>query len=683
MKKTLSVILSLVMIISAFFALPFESFAEVPGGSCGKSITYSFNNSTGELSLSGSGATYDYPDEYPGFYDYKDEITSIIVNDGITYLGEYLFYGLDSVLSVSLPSTVTQIYDNAFSECYYITDIYFSGTNSQWNSIAFGEGNDILTQALVHCSDGAVVSETEGLCGEDVSWNLDSDTGVLTLSGTGATDDYLLDSPTYSAYASVISTVAVEEGITALGEYLFYNMNGIISITLPGSVSEIGKAAFSGCTGLGDVYYSGTKAEWESISIASGNDCLTSATIHCSDGDIEPIGGDEPVDENSGTCGENAVWSFDASTGVLSISGSGATYDYENDYPGFYSKKSLISSIVVSQGITTIGEYLFYDIAKPTNISLPVSISEIKNGAFYGCDALSDVYYSGTKAQWGNITIDTFGNGVFNDATIHCTNGIYGSEDEEEPEYSCGENVFWSLNDDTGVLTLSGSGETNSYTNSYPGFYVYRTGITSIVVEEGITSIGAYLFFNLSDAVSISLPSTLSEIKAAAFSNCINLADVYYPGSNIQWKSISISETNNDYFIGANLHCSITVADNTALAAAIEEAYSYCEEDYTAESYWELMSVTQRYLYLLETPATQSEYDEATEAILEAIGKLDLLSNYHVSAFNEGVVVLLNADGNETTLVFANYINDYCEVLDVVEDGIINAKDYAYLLKNY
>ena len=59
---------------------------------------------------------------------------------------------------------------------------------------------------------------------------------------------------------------------------------GLTSITIPDSVTSIGWLAFDGCTGLTDVHYSGTKAQWKSLSV----DDLSSATIHCTDGDITP-----------------------------------------------------------------------------------------------------------------------------------------------------------------------------------------------------------------------------------------------------------------------------------------------------------------------------------------------------------------------------------------------------------
>ena len=70
---------------------------------------------------------------------------------------------------------------------------------------------------------------------------------------------------------------------------MFLNCTGLTSITIPDSVTSIGRSAFFGCAALTDVHYSGTKEQWQAIESQNGrNDSLSSATIHCTDGDIVP-----------------------------------------------------------------------------------------------------------------------------------------------------------------------------------------------------------------------------------------------------------------------------------------------------------------------------------------------------------------------------------------------------------
>lgn len=71
----------------------------------------------------------------------------------------------------------------------------------------------------------------------------------------------------------------------------FLNAKGLTNITLPYNIESIGLDAFSGCDGLTDIYYSGTKEQWEQIPVEKGNDSFYAVTIHCSDGDIVPEDG--------------------------------------------------------------------------------------------------------------------------------------------------------------------------------------------------------------------------------------------------------------------------------------------------------------------------------------------------------------------------------------------------------
>lgn len=88
---------------------------------------------------------------------------------------------------------------------------------------------------------------------------------------------------------------------------------------------------------------------------------------------------------------------------------------------------------------------------------------------------------------------------------------------------TCGDDAAWTLKD--GVLTISGSGRVTSFS----GWKMQRLSIKSIVVEEGITSLCTYAFEGCSAAATVSLPSTLTNIGAAAFSNCQSLTEVTIP----------------------------------------------------------------------------------------------------------------------------------------------------------
>ena len=91
----------------------------------------------------------------------------------------------------------------------------------------------------------------EGSCGENVSYSLDTSTGLLSITGTGSMSNY--SNPYYAGWYSnkeYVKTVEISDGVTSIGETAFYNCSKLTSVTIPNSVTSIGSSTFSGCSGL-------------------------------------------------------------------------------------------------------------------------------------------------------------------------------------------------------------------------------------------------------------------------------------------------------------------------------------------------------------------------------------------------------------------------------------------------
>ncbi len=108
--------------------------------------------------------------------------------------------------------------------------------------------------------------------------------------------------------------------------------------------------------------------------------------------------------------------------------------------------------------------------------------------------------------------------------------GILSAAAAETQTGSCGDSVTWTLNPDTGELVISGQGPMTDYaiTNMTP-WIASCTAITSVRVEEGVTSLGAYAFLYCSNLATVSLPESLTSIGAHSFSNCSKLTDLQIP----------------------------------------------------------------------------------------------------------------------------------------------------------
>ena len=177
-------------------------------------------------------------------FDHCTSLTSAAIPNSVADIGAYAFFYCKSLMSVKIPNSVKSIGDNAFRGCYFTLDNFVN--KSACN----------VTEATI------VDTDTDGFCIKN---------NVLVEMR-----------PSYA-----IGEVSIPNGVKSIGDEAFY-CTRLTSITIPNSVTSIGSHAFCGCTNLKDVYYTGTKAEWDKISIDIFNDCLTNATIHYDSVDKNP-----------------------------------------------------------------------------------------------------------------------------------------------------------------------------------------------------------------------------------------------------------------------------------------------------------------------------------------------------------------------------------------------------------
>ena len=404
-------------------------------GQCGNNLTWTLDN--GVLTISGKGAMWNGDDGWYGFcdvLDQADEVTSVVVESGVTSIAYEAFNWLENMTSVTIPKTVTSIGCNAFLVgCDALTTINYAGTTSQWKSY-FGSTLSLPLATKVVCSNGTVTPALSGKCGKNVSYSI-SDDGVLTISGNGAMNNFTYkdgdssDCPWHGVrYA--IKKIVVKEGVTSIGSYAFSFDLSVTDVTLPSSLKTIGNDAFLGCYGLTsvvipegvtsvgayafeqcsaiktitvpasatkfgdhafdtreyydgsyhtqltDIYYGGSMGQW--YDAGGGDAALTDVTVHFNGTTGDTIDG--------GQCGDSAFWKLDKDY-TLTIYGTGAMWDYPIDdnrdstrpWPVWDVKR-----IDVQEGITTIGAYAFCYTDNATALSLPDSLTSIGQDAFCG-----------------------------------------------------------------------------------------------------------------------------------------------------------------------------------------------------------------------------------------------------------------------------------------------------------
>ncbi len=289
MKKLLSVLLCTMILISA--VMPSAVVADTPDGTCGDGLTWEIEG--GVLYISGTGDMYDYTSgSATPWAAYEQDFGTVVINEGVTSVGDRAFADFVSVHTVSLPQTLLSIGDYAFNCCYasgrltvpasvthigrYAFDctdidqrIYYEGSEEQW-----------LSMNVVHdiYLDVSLINESIslGYCGaykneQSVRWRLDLNEGCFSLSGNGAAASYSLydfNMP-WRSYTNKVSSVIIGEGITAIGNNVFFGFDNLKELYLPLSITEISEGAFEGCDNA-VTYYAGTKLGWHNV--AHGSD---------------------------------------------------------------------------------------------------------------------------------------------------------------------------------------------------------------------------------------------------------------------------------------------------------------------------------------------------------------------------------------------------------------------------
>lgn len=379
-----------------------------------------------------------------GMFTHCSSLTSITLPESVTSIDDYAFEWCSALTSISIPDSVTSIGTYAFYGCP-LSDVYYSGTQEEWNSISISSGNDSLLNAAVHFqnSGNGNGSISSGICGDNLTWTLTSD-GVLTIDGTGKMFDYN-SVPPYNIspwyHNTNITTLIVKDGVTSIGDYAFLGCYKISNIFFPNSLTSIGYSAFDPCSGLTEITLPENLIYLGGYSLASGN--FSSILIPIGITSIEPYTfanckklksislPDTLTSIGEGTFNQcTSLDSFNIPKNVVDI----GRY-------AFWNCTSL-KHIEIPSGIPQINEGTFDNCSSLKSISIPSSVVSIGESAFYGCNSLEDVYFSGTQSQWENISVANYQNTALENATIH----YQSTGPEDEKKFTFGRDNLSFLN---------------------------------------------------------------------------------------------------------------------------------------------------------------------------------------------------------------------------------------------
>lgn len=331
---------------------------------------------------------------------------------------------------------------------------------------------------------GASAAGTSGKCGPSAYWSFDSSTGTLTISGSGAMNDYEYGDYPWMDYRDSIQTIVIGDQITQIGRYAFTG-TACSTIKFGKNVRSIGERAFLECRNLnGDLTLPDSV---QTIGAGAFQGC-------------EKLSGDLTIPDSVVEIGEGAFRDCKNLNGTLTLGKNLRTIGKEA-----FSGCAFTGSLTIPEGVTEIADSAFgagiplkkYGMFTGT-LTLPSTLKTI------GASAFSYADFSGELLIPDGVT--SIGANAFEEC-----DGFGGTLSLPDSVKTVGESAFYLCEGFTGLKLSAGLTKIERY--SFAHMYGLKT---KVVIPEGVTEIGESAF-SCSDMPSVRFPSTLKKIGKQAF----------------------------------------------------------------------------------------------------------------------------------------------------------------------
>ena len=409
-----------------------------------------------------------------------DQLTGLSLPNTVQTIGDFAFEGCSGLTELVLPVSLKSLGKNAFYKASSLKNVFFLGDAPTQTAIVnpflgvtadayYPNGSSTWTDAVRNSLGSGLNWKPSGngggTCGEKLYWLFDQDNGVLNITGTGNIQDCtggapwkaLADGGTLYLFGSASVNANIDEAWQEQVRHVVLREGAEhlnLDLTVFPGVTELTMPA----TVTDAAIYAGSSLE----------------RVHIPD---------------------FASW---------------AKIDFRKDAnplcvaARLYTDGQRVTSFQLPAGAEKIGSYAFQG-AKLDSLYIPDSVTSVGEGAFLDCRGMK-ITYAGSSEAWMRICTNC-------SLTVACqADGVtlcgFGS---------CGENLTWSITGD-GTLVITGTGAMDDFGNDARAPWKdLEDDIKALRVEEGVTGIGECAFYGCGKLESVSLPSSLTEIRYSAF----------------------------------------------------------------------------------------------------------------------------------------------------------------------
>lgn len=510
MKNLVSIILSVLIIFSSlsFVTVSAEetNISSVNILANNSSIQWDFDKGTGTLTISGKGKMPNYTYQKGSnnsvktnipWYNVATGVKKLIIEEGITSIGENAFCVCKNLSSITFPISVTNIGWDCFNGCKNVKSIYYSGTERKIRDLILDNYNLDIIDTTYYCT-GEVDTGTIGKC----KWTFYIKTGKIVFSGTGSTGDgEELDMVPWSCYTSQIKSVEFGKGITKIGDYVLGDCKNITSVTIPDNVTKIGNGAFINCTSLKNVTIPNKVT---SIGYSAFENCTNLQSVKV---------------PNSITTFKDKT--FENCTKLSKVNMPSKLKSVCDE--AFYGCISL-QAITLPKSLTYIGDEAFKNCSKVKNFNLQSSTNHIGKDAF-----LNSGFYNNSKNWENNILY--IGN------YLVATNKNVSISKIKNTTTLIADGAFY------GRPILSSIVIPKNVKKIGPSTFEGCTSLKKVTIENGILSIGKQAFVNCKTLTNVTMGNSIKSIGESAFENCTSLNNIKLPNKPIKIYSSAFDNT--------------------------------------------------------------------------------------------------------------------------------------------